>query len=242
MTHFFRAAIILYLIGFPLFSQEYTPETLRGEVRIELEPVYGGYVDENYPLDTNTASRRALEEAALFYSGMIYGWSFYYDIGEKARGIAEFFELEPLGSIPWGDSGLRATDVEIKGGQVRLWTEYRLTEAQKRRAGMWRTGNVRTTQAVGFGPLGSPAPQRENEPGEPGQISGWLAIRKTSLEDAARASIRALLRLSERNRPKEVTGFISLSAFPRYFMDGGHWAASARFKVEITEIIPFAAY
>ncbi|MDR0877333.1 MAG: hypothetical protein LBN21_04715 [Treponema sp.] len=223
-------------LSLPLFPQEHVPETLRGEVRIELEPMYGGYVDEHYPLDTDTASRRALEEAVMFYSAMIYGWSFHYDIGEKARGIAEEFELEPLGIIPWGDPGLRATDVELKNEQVQLWTEYRLTEAQKRRLSMWRTGKVRSTQAVGFGPLGFPGT------GDQGQKSDWLSVRKKSLEDAARASMRALLRLSERNRPKEVNGFISLASFPRYFMDSGQWAASARFKVEITEIIPFAAY
>jgi hypothetical protein len=69
-----------------------------------------------------------------------------------------------------------------------------------------------------------------------------MSIRKAGLEDAARSAIRAMLRGSERNRPKEASGFISLAAFPNYFMDGGHWAAAARFRVEITEIIPFAAY
>ncbi|MDR1950413.1 MAG: hypothetical protein LBQ38_13565, partial [Spirochaetaceae bacterium] len=70
----------------------------------------------------------------------------------------------------------------------------------------------------------------------------WLKIRRAGLEDAARAAVRAVLRGSERNRPKEARGFIGLAAFPDYFMDSGHWAASARFRIEITEIIPFAAY
>jgi hypothetical protein len=51
-----------------------------------------------------------------------------------------------------------------------------------------------------------------------------------------------MLRGSERNRPKEVRGFISLAAFPVYWMDGDRWAASARFRVEVAEIVPFAAY
>jgi hypothetical protein len=82
-----------------------------------------------------------------------------------------------------------------------------------------------------MGPLGGPV-----------ETGGWLAIRREALEDAARAAVRAALRGRERNRPKEADGFISLAAFPRYFMDGGHWAASARFRVEITGIVPFAAY
>ena len=212
-------------------DQGYHSEVLRGEVWVELEPVYRAYVDEQYPLDMRTASMRALEEAAMFYSAMIYGWSFHYDIGERARRIPENLELTPVATIPFGDPGLRATEVEIKDMRVRLWTDYRLTEAQQRRMQIWRTGNVRSAQAVGYGPLGGPV-----------ETSDWLKIKTQALEDAARAALRAALRSSERNRPKEVTGYISLASFPRFFIDSGHWAASARFRYEITEIIPFAAY
>jgi hypothetical protein len=69
-----------------------------------------------------------------------------------------------------------------------------------------------------------------------------MSIRRAGLEDAARAAIRAMLRGSERNRPKEATGVISLAAFPQYWMDSGRWAASARFRVQVTGIVPFAAY
>ena len=68
------------------------------------------------------------------------------------------------------------------------------------------------------------------------------SVKNMALEDAARSALRTMLRSSERNRPKEVTGFISLTSFPRFFIDSGRWAASARFRVQITEIIPFAAY
>jgi hypothetical protein len=219
--------VLLSLSLVPLPAQD----LLRGEVRIELEPVFGLNVDEEYPLDRDTAARRALEEAALFYSAMIYGWSFHYDVGEKARGISEEFELRPLGSIPWGDPGLLATDARISGMKFSLWTDYRLNEAQKRRLSMWRSGTIRSAQALGHGPLGNPDGAGE-----------WLNVKKAILEDAARAAVRAMLRGSERNRPREVTGFISLSAFPYYFMDEGRWACSARFRVEVREIVPFAAY
>jgi hypothetical protein len=220
---------LLFLCPRPLLLP--AQEVLRGEVHIELEPVYGGFIDEKYPLDATTVRRRALEEAAMFYSAMIYGWSFHYDIGEKARGIAEELELVPVGTIPFGDPGLRATDAEIRNMELRLWTDYRLTGAQERRMRMWRSGTIRNAQAVGYGPLGGPK-----------QMDDWMAIRRAGLEDAARAAIRAMLRGSERNRPREAAGFICLAAFPRYFMDSGRWAADARFRVEVREIIPFAAY
>jgi hypothetical protein len=206
-------------------------EVLRGEVKVEMEPVYGAYVDEKYPLDKDTAYRRALEEAAMFFSAQIYGWSFHYDIGERARNIAEEFELTPIGEIRWGDPRLFVTHARFENRVLSVWIDYRPAESQRRRLEMWNMGNVRTAQAVGHGPLGGPV-----------EVSDWLSIKRTALEDSARAAVRAMLQGSERNRPKEVTGLISLETFPVYWMDGGRWAAQGRFRVEIKEIVPFAAY
>ena len=206
-------------------------EVLRGEINVELEPVYGAYMDQEYPLDTDSAYRRALQAAAMFFSAQIYGWSFHYDIGERARGIAEEFELTALGEIRWGDPGLFVTHAKFENHILSVWMDYRLTDAQRRRLEMWKMGTVRTAQAIGYGPLGDPQ-----------GASDWLAIRKKALEDSARAAVRAMLQGSERNRPKEATGFISLQNFPAYWMDAGRWAAQARFRVEIKEVTPFAAY
>jgi hypothetical protein len=70
----------------------------------------------------------------------------------------------------------------------------------------------------------------------------WLAVRRACLEDAARAAVRAILRASERNRPKAASGFIALDSFPRFYPDTAGVACSARFRVEIREIVPFGAY
>ncbi|MDR0388244.1 MAG: hypothetical protein LBH57_09445 [Treponema sp.] len=210
-------------------------EALRGDVWVDLEPVYARYVDEPQPQDAAqkraAAQRSALEEAAMLYSAMIYGWSFNYEIGEKARGIAEQFELTPLGTVSFGDPGLRATDAEIQEARLHLWTDYHLTDAQKRRMRMWRSGTVRNIQALGKGPLGGPVEAEDR-----------LAIRTAALEDAARAGIRAMLRGMERNRPREARGYIALAEFPVYWVDAGYRMVSARFRVELAEIQPFAAY
>jgi hypothetical protein len=229
MTRLFFVCLFLPGLVFPCTG--YGQEVLRGEVWVEMEPVYGAFVDEKYPLDMDTAAKRALEEAAMFFSAMIYGWSFNYDIGERARGIAETFELEPLGVIPWGDPGLKVTHAGVKDMRFSLWADYRLRENQLRRISVWKTGNIRSAQAIGFGPLGGPV-----------EAGDWFSIKRAAMEDAARAAIRAMLRGSERNRPKEARGFISLAAFPRYFMDSGRWACSARFRADVKEIVPFAAY
>ena len=207
-------------------------EVIRGEVWVELEPILGDRPDEEYPLSSETASRRALTEAALYFSAMIYGWSFSYEIGERARGIAEDFgELEPLGEIRWGDPRLSVTDVENRGSRLIVRADYHPDENQRRRIGTWRMGTVRNAQGVGSSPLYGPAPD-----------SNWLDIRYAALTDAARGAIREILRGGERNRPKEASGVISLATFPHFYVKSGRLEAYARFRVQITEVLPFAVH
>jgi hypothetical protein len=227
--------MLIPFLGFilPLAGQE----VLRGQVRVDLEPVaHTGDFDVPRPMEftlaqRQDAQRRALEEAAMYYSAMIYGWSFDYDIGERARGIDEEFELNPQGTIPFGDPGLQATDAEVREMRLYLWTDYRMTEFQQRRVRTWRAGTVRSLQASGQGPLGGPV-----------ETADWVGIKRTALEDAARAGIRAMLRGMERNRPKEARGYIALAEFPVYWVEAGRWMVHARFRVELAGLQPFAAY
>ena len=228
-----RISLIFCLIFIPaLLSAQ---DVLRGQVRVELEPIHASYMDVVYPLNTEDAHRRALEEAAYYFAAQIYGWSFYYDIGERARGIIEEFELSPLGEIRWGDPALDVTHARLDTNQgnstLLVWMDYRPRDYQRRQLEMWRMGNVRPAQAVGYGPWTSPF-----------EVSDWFEIKKAALEDAGRAAIRAILQAQERNRPKEARGLISLESFPSYHIDAGRWAAQARFRVLIEEIVPFAAH
>jgi len=230
--------LTLFYLFFSLFFSAYAQGTesgqysdvIRGQVFVDFENIYAGHVDEEYPLSMDTASRRALDEVALFFSAMIHGWSFSYEVGERARKIDENLELTPLGKIQFGDPALVVTESEIKDMQLIIWADYHLSEPMQKRMQVWRTGMIRNAQAIGYAPISF-----ETYP-------GWIAVKQLALEDSARAALRAALRGSERNRPKHVTGFISLAAFPRFYIEAGRWAVSARFRVQIIEIRPFAAY
>ena len=233
-----RIGLFFLLLFFSSFSLIFSqgsdsgnhPYVIRGEVYVDFEPIYAGFVDSEYPLDVTAASRRALEEASLFFSGMIYGWSFHYDVGERARNINESLELKSVALIQAGDPNLRVTDTAIRDMRLWVWMDYHLSDSQQRRMLVWRSGTIRNAQATGFAPSALE------------EYPGYIAVKNMALEDAARSALRTMLRGSERNRPKEVSGFISLASFPRYYIDSGRWAATARFRVQITEIIPFAAY
>jgi hypothetical protein len=207
----------LLLITLPLFAQE----VLRGEVKIEMEPVPSFFTENTRPLTPSEAKQTGLEDAARYFGAMIYGWSFRYDIGEHARNIEEKLELTTLGMIPVNDPRMILTDIQMNDPNMYLWVDYRPEESQLNRINKWKAGSARTAQAYGESPLED---------------------KYAALEDAARAAIRSILRGNERNRPKEVSGFISLAAFPQYWLSKGQWTTFGRFHVDIREIIPFAAY
>jgi hypothetical protein len=219
---FYLKSVLLPAI-LTVFAITFLPaqEVLRGEVWVELEPAYESLAGQSSPLDADTARRRVLEEAAFLFAGMIYGWSFDYDIGEVVRNSAEKIDLHPLGTILFGDAGLYVTDAYVQHRRLYIWADYRLSSEQSRRFQYWKSGTVMSIQANGHSQLTS---------------------KQTALEDAARAGIRAVLRDKERNRPKEVHGYISLATFPHYRIDSGEWFVSARFRMEITDVIPFGAY
>ncbi|AEJ18327.1 hypothetical protein [Gracilinema caldarium] len=203
---------------------------LRGEVRVDLEPVYYQYIDEPYPLDTRTAQIRALQEGSLYFASMIFGWVYDYEIGEKARAIPEQFDLTSRGTIPAGDPKLLVTDARLVESYLYVWMDYRPDAAQERRLEQWKSGTIKKVQATGNGPLAGPG------------AAGWLDGKRQALEDAARAAVRTLLRGTERNRPKHSTGLVALASFPRYWVDAGRWQCGATFYIEVSDITAFSAY
>ena len=212
-----RVWLALIFVAIPLYAQE----VLRGQVKIEMEQVRGFSAENTRLLTLAEAKQTGLEDAARYFGAMIYGWSFRYDVGERARNIEEVLELTPLGTINNDDPRIILTDIQMNGPIMYLWVDYRPEQTQLYRLEKWKAGSTRTAQSYGESPL-------EN--------------KYAALEDAARAAIRAILRGNERNRPKEVSGFISLDAFPMYWVDKGRWTAFGRFRVDIREITPFAAY
>ncbi|MCX7655071.1 MAG: hypothetical protein N2Z76_00900 [Treponemataceae bacterium] len=246
----------MLFLGIALFSVVIAPfvsaqTVVRGEIRIDLEPVYLSFLEEHGPLNTTAAHQRALEEAFFTVSAHIYGWRFSYEIGERARKVEEKLELFSEGSIRWGDSGFSVTDARVEGSVFVLWVEYRPTPEEERRLAFWKSGQALLLQGLGTGSLMGPNPmpeegtaaKEENSPKLPAPLPGpWYDGKRQALEDAARTAIRAYLRKTERNRPKEAHGYIALASFPRYWVEGGRWTCQARFRVIITEVVPFAVH
>lgn len=197
-------------------------ETIRGYFEVDLEPVSAMESGVPYPLDAAAAHRRVLDEAARVFAAMIYGWEFDYEIGDRSRSAAERFNAKPLGAIRSGDPRLTVTDADSGASLLRMWAEYRLDEAQLRAYAVVREGGARLSQGTGAA-----------------RLSAGTAGKEAALLDAARAAVRSVLGQTERNRPKQAFGTISLAEVPRYWVDQGQYLCAARFRVTVKEIVPY---
>jgi hypothetical protein len=215
------------VLAVPAFSQD----VLRGEISGEMEPVYAVFLGLPSPLDNATAVLWALEDSAAAFSGMIYGWAFEYEPGERARNISENIELRPLGTIQSGDERLKVSDARVKNDMFYMWSDYELSSEQAYRIAAWNSQNTIGVNATGYAPL----------QGKPG-ITERKEIKFSALEEAACQSIRSQLRTRVKNRPRIIKGNIALSHFPLYRIVEGKWAATARFRLEVTEVVPFSVY
>jgi hypothetical protein len=222
-----RFFILLFFITMPVFADD----VLRGQVAEEIEPVYALHLGVASPAKIEDVQKWALETAADAFAGMIYGWEFEYEPGERARGISENLELKPRGQVDSGDVRLTVTDASVEDNVLYIWSDYSLSGDQKSRVDAWKSNISIGVNATGYSPLHGPSGTTERK-----------MIKIAALHDAARSAIRAYLRAYIKNRPRITKGYISLSSFPIYKMFSGQWSATARFRLEVTEVVPFAVY
>ncbi|MDR2864082.1 MAG: hypothetical protein LBV68_00545 [Spirochaetaceae bacterium] len=225
IRRFFYCTALIFSI--PLSAQN----VLRGEISEELEPVYAVFLGIPSPIDNKTAILWALEDSAAAFAGMIYGWNFEYEPGERSRNIPETLDLNSLGAIQFGDRRMSISDTRVENDMFYLSSDYTLSPEQEYRIKAW---NASTT--VGINTIGYASLQ-----GNPG-ITDRRMIKFSALEDAVKKAIRSYFRSIVKNRPRAIKGYIALSQFPSFRIAHGQWAATARFRLQMSEIVPFSVY
>jgi hypothetical protein len=197
-------------------------EAPQGLVWVDSEPVWAAALGASYPLSRQDSRQAALSEAAAWFSGMVYGWRFEYEPGDRARGIEELFDWTPLGELAADDPRITLTAATHEGSIIRFQANYEADAAQASRRATWKGGQIRAMESQGRSVLEQ--------------------SRQEALKDAAKRMIHAMARGSERERPKAISGRIALAAFPVIAIGGGTWTATARFFIEIQDIQKFKGY
>jgi len=214
-------AILLLL---PLFGHAQDgPINLR--LWCELEPM----VQENqdYPLSTEQAQRRALEEARGILSGMIYGYRFRYIPGDTVRKIDEEFAITPVAEILWGDPNMEIADAYIKDSLLLVKVTYRLEEFQAARRRAWSSNSVEASSGVGaYSVFTATSPEG----------------KQNALRDALKNAVRAALRPVVFNKPREVTGEILIWNEPHTIIQSGTYTTQADVKLQVKEIRSYSFF
>jgi len=178
-----------------------------------------------YPVPVDSAEKSLLEIGRTLISGMVYGWTFVYEPGDRSRQVQERFDLTPLAQVPWGSPRLRVTETEV--ADHRLWARiaYELSEDESLRREAWEsaTAELSTGEAK--------APIQEGDAG-----------RTKSLESAIRDAIRRSLDTRYLNKPREVTGDVVLWTDPVVLAKSGTWTTSVTVKLVVRDLVPYRIF
>lgn len=218
---------------------EEPPRTIRASFVVVLAalPRVEGFpelVDPAYAarLPDGPAAKAVLEEARWVFGAMTWGLDFSYTPSDKARGIAELFEVRQR----WADGlpmDLRAVAARTEADTAIVDVEYHPDSVSASEMEAWKRAS-----AVSQG-RGTAAAFKADRAGA---SSPDPAARIDAAKDAARSALREYLREITHNKPREVKGAFALAGPPRLFLSGGRWVASVRVYARIDDIRAYGAY
>ena len=188
----------------------------------EVEP-FAGALEEPPPAEG--VPTQLLEEARFLLGGMIYGYSFTYTPSDRARRVADRFDLAPLGEVPWGDQRLQVVWVQRRGYRLSARIAYEMAEFQSARRTAWSTSSL--PSATGRG--------------EHSLFAGPNA-RQESVKKAIEQAIREYARGRMDNKPRELRGDVVIWEPPYTVVGHGTYVTTVKVKLRIEETVPYRVF
>jgi hypothetical protein len=219
---------------------------LRAELRVDLEQppsvlAFEGVPDPGYvPALTDQAAAEAVRAEGLWlFSGMIHGFDFVYTPSDRARAIADLFEIQPRGSVARATRDFRVDAVRLDGRMLMVDVEYLVPAPERAILASWASVSYRSAQGRG---KASAWDRSLSSPGLGEQLPYQVLARRAAIMDAAREALRDYLRGIEFNKPREIRGSFAFASQPRLLLSGGSWLATVRLRVGVEEIVPYGGY
>jgi hypothetical protein len=196
---------------------------LRSEFWADREPVAG--VGEEWPVSIAEARRRILAEAAWVYGGMVWGFEFRYTPYDKARALAERFELEPLGALAPDALNFAQGAQASSEGEFRSIVEYRPDSSLVSLMESYAADPWKGSQGIGKA-----------------DMNLGIKARRAAYEDALRTAVRSYVQSLEPNKPRLARGRLVLERPPTMSLTGGYYTSQARIRVMLIEVLPYRIY
>jgi hypothetical protein len=212
---------LLSTLGLPLFSQE----LLNLELWTELDPIVENPDRAPKAITNEEAYKLVLDEARYLISGMIYGFSFTYTPSDNARGVKEYFDVQPIAQIPFGDKNLQVEAKQLDERRMYVRVTYLMFDHQESRRQSWMS-------------LAFPTQMGKGE----GNMLLGPKERITAYSQSIKEAVRSYLRARIFNKPREIRGAVLLVDCPTMAVFAGSYVATSRFKVNIMEIVPYTVF
>ena len=103
--------------------------------------------DYDYPIES------IKELAPFLMNGMVYGWEFTYVPSDKARGVAEYFEIRDINPGDNIASRIEYSSPWIEDNKLNCWVDFQRTDFQIKNYTLWSTIQNPVIQGRGYGPL-----------------------------------------------------------------------------------------
>ncbi|MGL4524676.1 MAG: hypothetical protein ACRCVN_04045 [Spirochaetia bacterium] len=164
------------------------------------------------------ASINLLEEARLVFSGVLYGWKFYYRPSDKFKQVKEIFTLEPIAEIQVGDPNLEPLAVDHQNGSLlRMHARYYLGEKDQHHLAF----------------RSSPSLLFASGQGNADMVSNFEG-RKEAIRQSVKEAIRAYQRKRMHAKPESLSGIVFLEKPPRVYLKSGKFVADTRILFQVT--------
>lgn len=175
--------------------------------------------------DASEGKKELLKEAQFLFSGMIYGFEFKYIPGDKRRDVDEVFEIIPIGTIKWGDPGLKMRGARTGENRNLIQFSYYPAESMRSWIMYWSSGAFPMTGGKADGSF----------------LKGFAA-KQDALEKGVKEAVRNYMRSRVHNKPQVIEGEFAFAAPPVYSYAGGIYTASVKIKLNIKKVRAYDVY
>lgn len=219
---FFLGIFFFSFLYFPAEAQNVAfEETINIHVWSELD----AYPELAEAQDTSAGvfdypSQRLKDVAPFLINGMVYGWNFVYTPSDKLRAIQEYFEISPINQISTKENPIVYQNPWVQDNLIHIWAKYTRTKAQASSFQAWKSTGTQKTQGTGTAPV----------------KLGFEGITEAT-KNAVRDGIRNFYRPIIKNKPKEISGRIIISAEPKIGITQGQYSVKLDFFLETDRII-----
>jgi hypothetical protein len=169
---------------------------------------------------------RLKKTAPFFVQGMLYGWKIDYTPSDKARGVQEYLEFEPVQDLTEEEvSRIEYKNAAFKDDRLYCRVEFERTDFQLNLFKSWQS--VTNPKVRGFGY---------------GRLEDGFEGLKAACGEAMKNAVREYWRRIIKNKPREISGRLVLCAAPVIGVDSGRYRVMLDFLMETDRILDYKMF